>query len=1262
MTPDSKVKMGSVDVEETKGHVDAKEEQPLDTSKEVKVAFWKLFRFATVFDCVLMAIGTFCAIVAGTGIPVSTIVYGDLVDVFGDNVTTDPEYIKSQINQGALYFVYIAIGVLATTYGSMGTWIWAGERQTRFIREKYLAAVLRQDIPWFDTLGAGEVTTRITSDTHLIRDGITEKIPQTIFYVSTFVSAFVVAFTKNWRLTLVFCCILPLMVITVGVLNYFSTKFTTRTLDSYSTAGTLAEEVFSSIRTAVAFGQQKKLAHMYSVSIAAAKKEAMKKTVITGAGVAFSLSIVFAGYALAFWYGGKLIIQGELKLGGVITVLFAILSGAFSLGNVGPNLQAFSMALGAAHKLYEVINRVPAIDSYSTEGIKPSEKPRGLIELSHVSFHYPARPDICVLQDISFSVEPGKTVALVGSSGSGKSTIIQLLERFYNPVQGEILLDGIPISNYNICWLRRQIGLVSQEPTLFKCTIAENVAHGLVGTPFENYGEKEKMELIIEACKMANAHNFITALPDQYNTMVGERGFLLSGGQKQRVAIARAIIKNPSILLLDEATSALDTQSEVVVQEALERASAGRTTIVIAHRLSTIYNADNIIVMDKGNVVEVGTHNSLIEARGVYCKLVELQNVSEEEKVENADKVVDELTEIARFATRESSSSTITKLDIETGDGQAYSFWYVIYRVFRINAPEIPLMLGGLLGAIMAGAVNPIFAFAISKIMNDILTRENMDSNQLSEQINFWALMIVIIAVINLFAQMAQISFFGLSSEKLTERIRNLTFSNILHQEIGWFDRDENNVGALVSALSTDATHVQGLSGSTLGIILQVLATFFVGLVIALIYGWKLTLVVMVSYPLLIGAGIVEMKLMINYQDDTKLIYEQSAQLACEATGSIRTVASLTREQDISNIYHSELEKPIKACKKNAIVMSISFAASQAVILLVDALAFWYGGKLFANREYTAEQFFIVYMAVVISAQGAGMAFAFIPSLGKAKSAAASILSMIDRKSLVDTRKKEKDTVGEIEGYVRLKDVHFSYPTRPGISVLKGLSLKVKPGQFIALVGPSGCGKSTIVGLIERFYDVSSGSIQIDGKEIRHMNINSIRRNIALVGQDVALYDMTVGENIAFGLVNQIASQTEIEEAAKNANIHDFIESLPQGYNTPLGNKGSQLSGGQRQRIAIARALIRDPKILLLDEATSALDAESESVVQAALDNATKGRTTIAVSHRLSTIQKADIIYVVNNGVIAERGTHTELMLSKGQYYCLVKKQNVVSP
>jgi ATP-binding cassette subfamily B (MDR/TAP) protein 1 len=514
------------------------------------------------------------------------------------------------------------------------------------------------------------------------------------------------------------------------------------------------------------------------------------------------------------------------------------------------------------------------------------------------------------------------------------------------------------------------------------------------------------------------------------------------------------------------------------------------------------------------------------------------------------------------------------------------------------------------------------------------------------------------LAIVQFIAFSTQGAIFAFCSERLIHRVRDRAFRAMLRQDIEFFDLDENSAGALTSFLSTETTHVAGLSGATLGTLLLVSTTLIAACTVALSLGWKLALVCISTIPILVGCGFFRFWMLAHYQRRAKKAYSGSASFASEAITAIRTVASLTREDDVLNNYRASLAAQGRASLISVLKSSILYAASQSFMFLAFALGFWYGGTLIAKYEYDMFHFFVVFSSVIFSAQSAGTVFSFAPDMGKAAESARTLKTLFDRKPKIDTWSTEGERLEVVEGTVEFRDVHFRYPTRPEQPVLRGLNLTVSPGQYVALVGPSGCGKSTTIALLERFYDPLAGGVFIDGKEISTLNVNDYRKHFALVSQEPTLYQGTIRENILLGAATDVSDE-QMEFACKEANIFDFILSLPDGFNTVVGSKGALLSGGQKQRIAIARALIRDPKILLLDEATSALDSESEHVVQAALDKAAKGRTTIAVAHRLSTIQKADIIYVFDQGRIVEQGTHNDLMKKNGRYAELVNLQSL---
>ncbi|KAG1751165.1 P-loop containing nucleoside triphosphate hydrolase protein [Suillus lakei] len=1264
------------------------------------VSFFSLFRFSTSLEITIDIIGLVCAAGAGAAQPLMSLLFGNLTQDFVSFSLAESDYTASlqsgdptaiaqaqqildaaavgfRMNSAldASYLTYIGVGMFVCTYAYMSIWVYTGEVNAKRIRERYLQAVLRQDIAYFDKVGAGEVATRIQTDTHLVQQGISEKVAIVVSFMSAFITGFVLAYARSWRLALALTSIFPCIAITGAVMNKFISKYMQLSLNHIAEGGTIAEEVISTIRTAQAFGAQKFLSSLYDKHIDDSRMVDSKAAIWHGGALACFFFIIYCAYALAFDFGTTLINEGLANAGAVVNVFLAILIGSFSLALLAPEMQAITHGRGAAAKLYTTIEHVPAIDSADPSGLKP-EKVIGEITFEDVTFDYPSRPDVPILKALSINFPAGKTAALVGASGSGKSTIVSLIERFYDPLSGSVKLDGVDLRKLNLKWLRSQIGLVSQEPTLFATTIKGNVLHGLIGTPYQNASEEEKFKLVKEACIKSNADGFITKLPQGYDTLVGERGFLLSGGQKQRIAIARAIVSDPRILLLDEATSALDTRSEGVVQDALDKAAAGRTTITIAHRLSTIKDADRIFVMGDGLVLEQGTHNELLaNESGAYSRLVQAQKLRESregQKVESTaaaggeedmEKAVLEEIPLGRKNTNHSVTSDVVnkrneekvKAEINEDD---YGLFYLFKRVGALHQEGLYRYAIGAFFAMCTGAVYPAFGIVYGQAISGFSAPTNAQRRHDGDLNALWFFIIAILSAISIGFQNY---YFASSAAILTAKIRSICFKAILRQDIEYFDKEENSTGALTSNLSDNPQKINGLAGVTLGAIVQAIVTLIAGSVIGLCYAWKPALVGMACIPVLVSAGYIRLRVVVLKDQQNKAAHESSAQLACEAASAIRTVASLTREEDCLQLYSSSLEEPLRRSNRTALWSNLFFALSQSTSFWVISLIFWYGSILVSNLEISVTNFFIALMSTTFGAMQAGNVFAFVPDVSSAKGAGAAIIKLVDSTPEIDAESTEGKSISgkTVRGQIHFQDIHFRYPTRPGVRVLRGLSFKVEPGTYVALVGASGCGKSTVIQLIERFYDPLSGQVLLDGEPINEFNIQEYRKQLALVSQEPTLYAGTIRFNILLGAIKPESevTQEEIEDVCRNANVLDFIKSLPNGFDTEVGGKGSQLSGGQKQRIAIARALLRNPKVLLLDEATSALDSNSEKVVQAALDQAAKGRTTIAIAHRLSTIQNADCIYFIKEGRVSEAGTHDELLSLKGDYYEYVQLQ-----
>ncbi|KAL1914619.1 uncharacterized protein VTP21DRAFT_8150 [Calcarisporiella thermophila] len=567
-------------------------------------------------------------------------------------------------------------------------WSLAGENQTKRIRKLYFHAILHQDQSWFDLNQSESFNTRLSSDTLLIQDGLSEKVGFLLKDTTQAICCFLLAFYYGWRLAIVLLAFVPLVIFSGFEFAYVLKGQIKKAQNAYSNAGALVEQCISGIRTITAFSMQHHFIELFNSYLDVAYYAGIRKAMRAG------------------------ICMGLVEL--IDFNIYGFVAGSSVFGQTTPNYKALVEAQIAAHKIFSVIDRKPTISSSNqsrNNGIKPSTC-QGEIAFYDVHFSYPSRPSVPVLSGIELNIPSGKTVALVGASGGGKSTITHLIQRFYDPTSGKILLDGVDLRDLDVSWLRKQIGVVGQEPVLFDDSIRNNIA---LGASNRNPTQKE----IEEACIMANCHDFISSLPHGYDTRVGELGSQLSGGQKQRIALARALIRNPTILLLDEATSALDTASEKLVQEALKSASKNRTTLIIAHRLSTVREADWIVVVENGKIVEQGTHAQLMTNESTYFTYVQKQQLKDDE--DNKDENLDGLSFM---------KASEVDPDIKTS---------VIGDSKHSNKLNEAIGLIGLatFGGLIIGAIYPIHGPLIGRMVGVL----SLPVDQVEEAAKFWSLL-----------------------------------------------------------------------------------------------------------------------------------------------------------------------------------------------------------------------------------------------------------------------------------------------------------------------------------------------------------------------------------------------------------------------------------------------------------------------------------------------------------------------------------------
>ncbi|KIL89524.1 hypothetical protein FAVG1_07104 [Fusarium avenaceum] len=1216
---------------------------------------WRVFQFADRLDWTLNIISLICSIGSGASLPLMTIVFGQFTGKFSSfgSGSIDPDEFQKEVNSFVLWFIYLFVGKFVLSYVATTTITISGIRTTRVLRQQFLERLLRTEIWYFDTAKIGSPATQITTNVTKINQAIAEKLSLLIQGLAMFVSAFVVAIAVQWKLALITLTVVPLFFIIIGVGMAIDAPIEARITGVYSQANVFAQEVMASIRTVHAFWAQGGMTKQYDGYLKEAHIQGKKKSLVFGIMSSSTYFCMYGGNALAFWMGFRMYKAGEIdSVGTVLTVVLSVLLASSSIGLLYPQVPALTNGAAAASEMFKIFDKPSLMDPLSSEGKIP-ESCHGHLEVENVSFSYPSRPDAKVLNNMTLNIPAGKTTAFVGASGSGKSTIIGLLERWYVPASGRFLLDGVDVSMINVKWLRSQMSLVQQEPVLFRGTIFENVAKGFTEAQ-KALSNEEQRRLVQEACEASFSHEFISKLEQGYDTYLGERGGTLSGGQKQRVAIARSVVSNPKILLLDEATSALDPTAERIVQKALSRVSQERTTVVIAHRLSTIKDADNIVVISAGQVVEQGTHDELLELNAHYARLIRAQNLAVTEQDSHNDTsakqgsaATDDDDTVERVMTAQTEKSLVLK-EVEPKIKER-SVLANIFFIIKEQKALIPHIIIASLACCIAAATWPGQALLYSRIITVFSSSEPSSSDA-----NFYALMFFVIAIGNLFAYFTIGYIANHVSQSISHQYRLELFQRLVGMDIDFFDRPENSSGALASTLSSVPSSLQELLGINIFVILVMVVNITASSILAIAYGWKLALVmVFAGLPLLMGSGYLKVRLESKLHESNEVRFRESASLASEAVSVLRTVASLNAESGFIDAYKETLSSIVLQSVRSILVSMIAYAFSQSIEFLVMALGFWYGSKLMSTGEYTSEQFFLIFMGILFAGQAGAQLFANLGSLTRAKGAANYLFNLRQEEATIREDDDNKDQAPDFDHPIAVEDVHFKYKSR-STKVLHGLSMNIKRSQFVAFVGPSGCGKSTLISLLERYYDPTSGRICVGEKNIKRVSPRLLRNQMSMVQQEPILYEGTVRENILMGLGDDAsdASDERLNEAARQANVLDFVSSLPEGFNTPCGSRGGAFSGGQRQRIAIARALIRKPKLLLLDEATSALDTQSEKLVQEAIDQTRKesGCSVIAVAHRLSTIRQADVIFVMVGGRVAEMGTHEDLQAMGGVY------------
>jgi ATP-binding cassette subfamily B (MDR/TAP) protein 1 len=1245
--------------------------------------------------------------IAGGIAPFMTRVVGQSFDAFSDFPLSPnpPEAARKAllrgVGQAALQLVALAFGALAMGAIMSSLWICLGENNALALRNHVYETVTNKDLEWFDrnmevdledgdgdkgAIGAGGLMAKFARETDDVRMASSLAAGATLQHLTTTIACLLLAFVRSFSLTLVILATIPLLIILQGISQSLAAPLLASERSQTATVATLIARAISSISTVKAFNAADQ--EHTSISRILSRIQQVSIRLISVWAVTSSLAqfVTMAMFAQGFWFGSKLVREGKISSGDVMAVFWACLIATSNLQMCIPQLIVLEKGKTAMASLLSI---APVSPTTRLRKIIPPTCV-GELAIQDVTFSYPSRSGAPVVQDLNIFLPARETTFIVGGSGSGKSTIANLLQNLYAPQAGSITLDDQDISFLDDAWLRRNVACISQQSILFDMSLHDNVALGREGATRAQ---------VVSACTRALMHDFVRALPDGYDTILGVEGANLSGGQRQRLAIARAMLRDPPVLILDESTSALDATSRLLVFEAIRRWRKNKTTVVITHDLSQIGKEDFVYALKNGQVIEQGYRADLDTVNGgEWRSLIDLQRKSDDPSKRSANSDADQRPDVNKAAgekvtserqslkrpsvrpfsivepkisggrftfdlertlvqrtgaeatrkrqlggdIRDRRRGSLERPAFEMVSNPHQSSEYRQQQPFRrlvrdvySSIPNVPLVVIGLVACILNGVMTPVFSFLLSRLLFEV----SIGASNVSTINKFGAIVLGAAALDGLFFGLKYFIMEAASNAWLS-RLRSWSFRRILAQDRKWFDSSANSAVAIVQILIKDGDDAKILVSDILGQCVVVFAMLSVGLVWAMIMGWQLTMAGLAIAPVFAVMMFIQTRLVTKCEVRNKRAREDVVKGYYEVVSNIRGIRAMAFE----NIFKSKFENfatiALSVGVHGAVVEGCTYGIVSALIYFAEALLFYVGAVLMAKGTYSYLQMIEVLNLIVFSVTIGSQLMAFTERIAKSMQAARTITSLLN----LSTRTDESGGRGRqtLDGAIVFEDVSFSYPERQDVPVLKNFFAKIEEGECVAVVGSSGSGKSTLAALLQRLYEPSSGTISVGNCNVALTDVTHLRKNVAVVSQKPYLFHATIADNIAYG--NLGLSHTDILRAAKAANLHDFIMSLPRGYDTMIGEDASFISGGEAQRIQIARALARPCKILILDECTSALDPKNEVAILDTVRRAKFGRKTIMVTHKLPVMKMCDRILVMHEGVVAEDGTYRNLM------------------
>ncbi|KAK6091390.1 ATP-dependent permease [Batrachochytrium dendrobatidis] len=1245
----------------------------------------------------LLCLASLLSIVEGTIQPFRNLLLGQFTSIFSEYasvISPNESHAKSKfalsLNELLMYAFVLALAAWLVSAAQSFVFKLIAQMQVQSLRTRYMNALLASDSVWRESNSSQLLIQSISSDIDRIETVISEKLPWVIRNLVVFIFGSYLALHSSVKLSLAILAVFPVVGAVLGYMHHTSSVFDKKLRESYRYAGLVAHEVFISIKTVMAFNRQFYESVRYTSHLAEACAVHQQKCIFDGFGWGSYSFTMLCAFAVSFYVGGKLVAANEITPGDVLNSFSQIAVGITALGNIGQASREFQYGFLVLHALLVQLGQLE--DPGQTHvGIEP---PRfiGKIEFKNVWFRYPSRINRWVLQDFSLTLNPGQVVAFVGPSGCGKSTVLHLLTGLYKPDSGTVLLDGVDITTISTLWLRKHMGISSQNSDLFDGSIHYNVSLGIHGNT-----DQVSRSVVQNACNISQASTFINELPDGYDTDISGLHTSLSGGQIQRLAIARAYLGAESgMLILDEATSALDTSTERLVMNSLIESRKNKTILCVSHRVASLTEFTRIIVFKEGHVAEDGSFEKLTESQTIFKTLLETRQTSAYSTTAAIPLVntptVDNRHGLLRK--RSSASAEIQPMDdcseepflsksinVKGGanpmksDGPFNELFDRLFRSFQFfkrvwleTKQEWPYLLIGYIGSTIEGLQSPLQGFVIGKVVAGYALPT---SDQITASTNFWSLAMIIIGMCSLVAAVMNAVGFGYAASRNMYKLREKIFQHVVYQDMEFFGDPMYTPTNLELVLADSTEKIGTVSGNLLADILRSVVNLTVGIYIGVSNSWMMAVLMVLPFPviLLIGAGLA--RISARFAEKYQMLQENSAKFTSQMITKLQTISLLAKERHFSIRYSALLREFTTINTKHQFVVSLSQGVLESMIILVFSLGLFAGGNLMLWGWVTNERVLVSLVTLTLTAASINQLSASISyALGPASVAVHGVFDILDRKPVItignmSTMLQSRDAITDKDPFtgIELDNVTFSYPSYKSshssiTPVLSQISITIEPGHKVALVGPTGSGKSSVLALVQRLYDPQHGTIKLNNQSLQSWDLALLKSHIGVVPQFPDMFDASVRHNIAYGCSG--ATIETIEHAAKLANAHEFILALPNGYETCVGERANLLSGGQRQRLAIARIYLMQPSLIILDEATSALDAENEAAVIGALETYSRdsGKGLLVVTHRLDTIRDATCIHVLDHGHIVSSGTHETLLQQSDLYVKLVSKSD----